>query len=107
MSPDRLPFQPEVLGLRLPVAFHPMVVSGFQVCAQLDKILEPFAGCWESKYRDVGDCEEVLARFAAADIDDASARLDEQERRHSSKSRNDLMAVIESKSAVLQRAIAN
>lgn len=54
---------------------------------------------------DGGDCEEVLAQFAKAgiDIDALAARLQEEGAKSFSKSWNDLMAVISSKSASLDK----
>jgi len=55
---------------------------------------------------DGGDCEEVLAHFAKAgiDVDRLAARLQDEGAKSFVKSWNDLMAVITSKSAVLNRA---
>jgi len=55
---------------------------------------------------DGGDCEEVLKRFAAAKIDvqALSAQLQDDGAKSFVNSWNDLMGVIESKSAVLKRA---
>jgi len=55
---------------------------------------------------DGGDCEEVLARFAGAKIDvqALSARLQDEGAKSFVNSWNDLMGVIESKSAALKRA---
>jgi transaldolase len=55
---------------------------------------------------DGGDCEEVLAQFAKADIDvDAlAAQLQEEGAKSFVKSWNELMTVITSKSAVLKKA---
>ncbi len=55
---------------------------------------------------DGGDCEEVLKKFAKAgiDIDALSAQLQEEGASLFAKSWNELMAVIESKSAALKRA---
>jgi len=55
---------------------------------------------------DGGDCEEVVAQFAKAgvNVDALAARLQEDGARSFVKSWNELMAVIASKSAVLQRA---
>jgi transaldolase len=54
---------------------------------------------------DGGDCEEVLARFrqAGTDIDALAARLQEEGAAAFSKSWNDLMAVIDAKSAALEK----
>ncbi len=56
---------------------------------------------------DGGDCEEVLARFARADIDVdiLAATLQEEGAKSFVKSWNDLMAVIASKSAALGKGI--
>lgn len=56
---------------------------------------------------DGGDCEEVLAQFAKAgiDVDALAAQLQEEGAKSFVKSWNDLMAVIESKSAVLKKAV--
>ncbi len=55
---------------------------------------------------DGGDCEEILARFAAANIDvqSLSAKLQDEGAKSFVNSWNDLMAVIKSKCAVLERA---
>ncbi len=55
---------------------------------------------------DGGDCEEVLAQFAKAGIDaDAlAAQLQEEGAKSFVQSWNDLMAVIDSKSAALKAA---
>jgi transaldolase len=57
---------------------------------------------------DGGDCEEVLAQFAKAgvDIDALAARLQDEGAKAFVKSWNDLMAVIDSKSAALKTAVA-
>jgi len=58
---------------------------------------------------DGGDAEEVLAKFGAAgvDIDALAAQLQKEGAASFVKSWNDLMTVIESKSAVLKQAIAS
>jgi len=55
---------------------------------------------------DVGDCEEVLAKFAQAgiDVDALAAQLQDEGAKSFVKSWNDLMQVITSKSAVLKKA---
>ena len=55
---------------------------------------------------DGGDCEEVLAQFAKAgiDVDALAAQLQEEGAKSFVKSWNELMAVIASKSAVLEKA---
>jgi len=55
---------------------------------------------------DGGDCEELLARFAAANIDvqSLSIKLQDEGAKSFVNSWNDLMAVIKSKCAVLERA---
>ncbi len=55
---------------------------------------------------DGGDCEQVLAEFAKAgiDVDALAAQLQEEGAKSFVKSWNDLMAVINSKSAVLKKA---
>jgi len=55
---------------------------------------------------DGGDCEEVLAQFGKAgiDLDALAARLQEQGAASFAKSWNELMAVMETKSAALQKA---
>ncbi|MGA2116245.1 MAG: transaldolase [Bryobacteraceae bacterium] len=57
---------------------------------------------------DGGDCEDVLARFAAAgvDVDALATQLQEDGARSFVKSWEDLMAVIASKSAALQTSAA-
>ena len=58
---------------------------------------------------DGGNCEEVLAQFAEAgiDVDALAAQLQEEGAKSFVRSWNELMAVIESKSATLKRAIAS
>src|SRR5208282_1842692 len=58
---------------------------------------------------DGGDCEEVLSQFAKAgvDVDALAAQLQEEGAVSFVKSWNELMAVIDSKSAVLRKAIAS
>ena len=70
------------------------------------KALADAAGVGETMPADGGDCEEVLARFAAAKIDVAAlaAQLQDEGAKSFVKSWNDLMGVISSKSAVLERA---
>ena len=55
---------------------------------------------------DGGDCEEVLAQFAKAgiDIDALAAKLQDEGAKSFVKSWNELMAVIASKSAALEKA---
>jgi transaldolase len=55
---------------------------------------------------DGGDCEEVLARFSEAgvDVDALAARLQQEGAASFAKSWNDLMSVLETKSAALQKA---
>jgi transaldolase len=55
---------------------------------------------------DGGDCEQVLAQFAKAgiDVDRLAAQLQDEGAKSFVKSWNELMAVIDSKSAVLSRA---
>jgi transaldolase len=55
---------------------------------------------------DGGDCEAVLARFAEAgiDLDALAARLQDEGAASFVKSWNDLMEVIASKSAILEKA---
>ncbi len=55
---------------------------------------------------DGGDCEEVLAQFAAAgvDVDALAAQLQEEGAKSFVTSWNELLAVIESKSAALKKA---
>jgi transaldolase len=55
---------------------------------------------------DGGDCEEVLAQFAAegVDVDALGAQLQEQGAKSFVNSWNELMAVIESKGAALAKA---
>jgi transaldolase len=54
---------------------------------------------------DGGDCEETLAQFtkAGVDLDELATRLQEEGAKSFSKSWNGLMAVIASKSAVLEQ----
>jgi len=58
---------------------------------------------------DGGGCEEVLARFANAgiDVDALAAQLQEEGAKSFVKSWNDLMAVIDSKSSALKKAMAS
>ncbi|MGD1093437.1 MAG: transaldolase [Bryobacteraceae bacterium] len=58
---------------------------------------------------DGGDCEEVLAQFAKAGIDviALAAQLQDEGAKSFDKSWNDLLAVIESKSSALKKAIAS
>jgi transaldolase len=55
---------------------------------------------------DGGDCEEVLAKFAKAgvDIDALGAQLQDEGAKSFVKSWNELIGVIESKSAALRKA---
>jgi transaldolase len=57
---------------------------------------------------DGGDCEEVLARFAKAgiDVDALASQLQDEGAKSFVKSWNELLAVIDSKSAALKKAIA-
>ena len=57
---------------------------------------------------DGGDCEDVLAQFAMAgiDVDTLAAQLQDEGAKSFVKSWNELMAVITSKSAALQEAVA-
>ena len=57
---------------------------------------------------DGGDCEEVLGQFAKAgiDVESLAARLQDEGAKSFVKSWNELMAVITSKSAALQDAVA-
>ena len=57
---------------------------------------------------DGGDCEQILAQFgkAGVDVDELAARLQDEGAKSFVQSWKDLMAVIASKSAVLQRATA-
>jgi len=57
---------------------------------------------------DGGDCEQVLAQFAGAgiDVDALAARLQDEGARSFVQSWNELLAVIESKSAALKKATA-
>jgi transaldolase len=58
---------------------------------------------------DGGDCEEVLARFAKAgiDVDALAAQLQDEGAKSFVKSWNELLGVIDSKSAELKKAIAS
>jgi transaldolase len=57
---------------------------------------------------DGGDCEEILAQFAKAgvDVDELAARLQDEGAKSFVSSWNELMAVIDSKSAALKTATA-
>lgn len=77
-----------------------------------DSTLKAFADHGEIRAAmpaDGGDCEEVLTRFAKAGIDaDAlAAKLQEEGAKSFVKSWNDLMTVIDSKSAALRKSAAN
>ena len=71
----------------------------------LKALAEP-GGVGATMPADGGDCEEVLARFAAAkiDIDALAAQLQDEGAKSFVNSWNDLMGVIGSKSTVLKRA---
>jgi transaldolase len=58
---------------------------------------------------DGGDCEEVLAQFGKAgiDIDALAATLQEEGAKAFVQSWNDLLSVLEAKSAALKRAAAD
>ena len=58
---------------------------------------------------DGGDCEEVLGRFAKAgfDVDALASQLQDEGAKSFVKSWNELLAVIDSKSAALKKAIAS
>jgi transaldolase len=58
---------------------------------------------------DGGDCEEVLARFAKAgiDVDALASQLQDEGAKSFVKSWNELLEVIDSKSAALKKAIAS
>jgi transaldolase len=58
---------------------------------------------------DGGDCEEVLAQFAKAgiDVDTLASQLQDEGAKSFVKSWNELLAVIDSKSAALKKAIAS
>jgi len=58
---------------------------------------------------DGGDCEEVLAKFAQVgiDVDALAAQLQDEGAKSFVKSWNELMAVINSKSAALKKAAAH
>jgi transaldolase len=58
---------------------------------------------------DGGDCEEVLAQFAKAgiDVDALASQLQDEGAKSFVKSWNELLAVIDSKSAALKKAIAS
>jgi transaldolase len=58
---------------------------------------------------DGGDCEQVLAQFAKAgiDVDALAAQLQDEGAKSFVKSWADLMAVIDSKSTALKKAIAS
>jgi transaldolase len=58
---------------------------------------------------DGGDCEEVLAQFAKAgiDVDALASQLQDEGAKSFVKSWNELLAVIDSKSAALQKAMAS
>jgi transaldolase len=72
----------------------------------LKAVAEPGVGVGATMPADGGDCDEVLARIAAAkiDIDALAARLQDEGAKSFVNSWNDLMGVIGSKSAVLKRA---
>jgi transaldolase len=58
---------------------------------------------------DGGDCEDVIAKFADAgiDVDALAARLQDEGAKAFVQSWEDLMSVIDSKSATLKRAMAS
>jgi transaldolase len=70
------------------------------------KALAAHGGVCALLHADGGDCEEVLARFAQAgiDVDALATRLQEEGAASFAKSWNELMSVIETKGATLQKA---
>jgi len=100
-------------GTKDPKASDILYVKGlaapFTVNTMPDATLHALAGHGEvgaALPADGGDCEEVLARHRAAgiDIDALAAKLQEDGAKAFVKSWEDLLAVIESKSAALQAA---
>ena len=85
------------------------LAAPFTVNTMPDETLKAFADHGEvgaMMPADGGDCEDVLARFAEAgiDIDALAARLQDEGAKSFVKSWNDLMGVIASKCAVLEKA---
>ncbi|MGO9483990.1 MAG: transaldolase [Rhodomicrobium sp.] len=85
------------------------LAAPFTVNTMPDGTLNAFADhgeVGEMMPEDGGDCEDVLARFAEAgvDVDALAARLQDEGAKSFVKSWNDLMGVIASKCAVLQKA---
>jgi len=100
-------------GTKDPKASDTLYIEGlaapFTVDTMPDSTLKAFADHGEVRGflpMDGGDGEEVLERFARAgiDIDALAVRLQEEGAKSFVKSWNDLMAVIASKSAALQKA---
>ncbi len=91
-----------VKGLAAPFTVNTMPEATLKALAdhgELGAILPP----------DGGDCEEVLAQFARAgiDVDALAAQLQDEGAKSFVKSWNELMAVINSKSAALKTAAAS
>jgi len=87
-----------VKGLAAPFTVNTLPEETLRALAEHGEIGEPLP-------LDGGDCEEVLGRFgkAGVDVDALAARLQEEGAKAFSKSWNDLMAVIASKSASLKK----
>jgi transaldolase len=93
----------------LDILYITSLAAPFTVNTMPDGTLKAFADHGEvgaTLPADGGDCEDVLARFAEAGIDihALAARLQDEGAKSFVKSWNDLMGVIASKCAVLQKA---
>lgn len=93
----------------LDILYIKSLAAPFTVNTMPDGTLKAFADhgeVGEMMPADGGDCEEVLARFeeAGIGIDALAARLQDEGAKSFVKSWNDLMGVIASKCAVLQKA---
>jgi transaldolase len=91
------------------VLYVEALAAPFTVNTMPDGTLEALAGhgvVHATMPADGGDCEEILHRFAGANVDvqPLSVRLQDEGAKSFAKSWNDLMVVIRSKYAVLERA---
>jgi transaldolase len=87
------------------------LAAPFTVNTMPDNTLKAFADHGETgavMAADGGDCETVLARFAAAgiDVDALAAQLQDEGAKSFVKSWNELMDVIGSRSAALKQSVA-
>ena len=92
-----------------PILYIKALAAPFTVNTMPEGTLKALAepgGVGATMPADGGDCEEVLARFAAAkiDVDALAAQLQDEGAKSFVNSWNDLMGVIGSKSTVLKRA---